>query len=799
MALLPLRDVVVFPGMATPLFVGREKSVRALDRAFESSRLLMLATQRDARVNDPGEGDVAEVGCVSEIMQVLRLPDGTVKALVEGVARARIVQFDPSAGDFLRARVAPFGDADAADPVKAAGLARAAGELFAKYARLGPAGLSREMVHAVSGAAGPAVFADAAAAALTMAAADKQKILEMPGLEARLEFLAAKLQEAIEVIGIERRVRGRVKKQIEKSQRDYYLTEQMKAIQKELGRAEGDKTEHEELAGRIKAAGMPREVEAKANKELARLEQMPPLSAEGTVARTYLDWLIEVPWQKRTRDKLDIGEAARILDEDHFGLDKVKERILEYLAVRKLVKTSKGPILCFAGPPGVGKTSLGRSIARAMGRQFVRFSLGGVRDEAEIRGHRRTYIGALPGRIIQSMKRAGTKNPVIMLDEIDKVSSDYRGDPSAALLEALDPEQNTAFNDHYLEVDYDLSEAMFITTANMLHTIPRALVDRMEVIEIPGYNDEEKEQIARRFLLPRQLAANGLTARDAQLPGDQLRRVIRNYTRESGVRSLERALGAICRKLARGVAGEMGSGKKRARRRTVVVDGPKLAELLGEIKFRDEAAEQRDAVGVATGLGWTETGGSILKIETIILEGKTSFILTGKLGEVMKESAQAALSYIRARARDFGLAPGFYRKLDIHTHIPEGAIPKDGPSAGITLATSIVSALLNIPVRADVAMTGEITLRGHALAVGGLNEKLLAAQRAGIKTVLIPRDNERDLSEVAHSVRARLTITPVENMDEVLRLALARSPWKRRGRAAGQAAGVAGGAGAALS
>jgi len=777
--LLPLRDIVVFPGMTVPLFVGRPRSVKALNYVFERDRRIMLAAQKDPSVNEPEPSGIYQTGCITEVLQILRLPDGTIKALVEGVERARIDEYLDS-DEFFTVSVTSAASVGEID-TNVMALARTAQSLFEKYIKLNP-NLSLDSVSAISGLENPGAYADAMAANVLSGTVEKQKLLETVDLKSRLEILINKVQEELEVLQIEKQVRGRVKKQMEKSQRDYYLTEQMKAIQKELGRSDGEKTEFEELAEKIRTAGMPKEVEKKALKELGRLEQMPPMSAEGTVVRGYLDWLLDVPWKKRTRDKLDIPEASRILDEDHYGLEKIKERILEHLSVKKLVKKMKGPILCFVGPPGVGKTSLGRSIARATGRKFVRFSLGGIRDEAEIRGHRRTYIGAMPGRIIQAMKRAGVKNPVIMLDEIDKVSSDFRGDPSSALLEALDPEQNTSFNDHYLEVDYDLSETMFITTANVLHTIPRPLQDRMEIITIPGYTDEEKEQIARRFLFPKQVKEHGLPDKSLILRDAALARIIRNYTRESGVRNLDRRLAGVCRKIARKVAEKSGTGKRSKTSRTprTTVDEAALVELLGEIEYRDDTAERKNEVGVSAGLAWTETGGALLKVETIILEGKNKFILTGKLGDVMKESAQAALSYIRSRARDFGLVHGFHNKIDIHIHIPEGAIPKDGPSAGITLATSMVSALLHIPVRRNIAMTGEITLRGNVLPVGGLKEKLLAAHRAGMDVALIPKENERDLSEIPDKIKKEIKVVPVGHMDEVLKLALTKTPYKKR-------------------
>lgn len=775
--LLPLRDIVIFPGMMAPLFVGRQKSITALDSVFEADKHILLTAQKDASINEPMLDDIYDIGCVAEVTQIFRMPDGAVKVLVEGKSRARIID-NVENDDMLMVSAELIEDSAVKDPDVEA-LTRTALSLFERYAKLNQQA-PREAIGTLESVDNPGVFADVIAASLIIKTEEKQKLLETLDVKERLERLVEKIQGEIEILQIERRVRNRVRKQMEKSQRDYYLTEQMRAIQKELSKGDAEKGEFEELREKIIMAGMPEDVQEKALKELAKLEQMPPMSAEGTVSRNYIDWLIDVPWKKKTRDKLNIKEAAKILEDDHYGLEEVKERILEHLSVRKLVKKQKGPVLCFVGPPGVGKTSLGRSIARAMGRKFVRFSLGGVRDEAEIRGHRRTYIGSLPGRVIQSMKKAGTKNPVIMLDEIDKLSADFRGDPSAALLEALDPEQNFSFNDHYLEVDYDLSEVMFITTANVLGAIPRPLRDRMEVITISGYTDHEKEMIARKFLVPKVEKAHGLKEGDVDIPDEALGKIIRNYTRESGVRNLERELAKLCRKIAREIAEKPPSKRKTEKKRKIKVDDAKLVEYLGEIKHRDDLAEKKDEVGVATGLAWTELGGALLKIETTILDGKGKFILTGKLGDVMKESAQAALSYIRSRRTDFGLSKGFYDKMDIHIHIPEGGIPKDGPSAGVTLATSMASAMLRIPARKEVAMTGEITLRGHVLPVGGLKEKLLAAVRAGARTALIPKDNKTDLVKVADNIKDSLEIILVENMDEVLSVALSRQPVKKK-------------------
>ncbi len=779
--LLPLRDIVIFPGMMVPLFVGRPKSKNALEAISGSSSLIMLSAQKDPSVNDPEGDDIYRIGCVAEVAQTLKLPDGATKVLVEGKYRAKIDSFVEN-NEYLSVNYSPVKAIPSTGPGHEA-LFRTARSFFEQYAKLNQ-NLPSEMATSLLAEDSPEVFTDMVAANLGVKVDEKQQLLEAENTKTRLELLVERLQGEIEILQIEKRVRSRVKKQMEKSQRDYYLTEQMKAIQKELGRVgDGEKTEFEEFREKIEAARMPSDVKKRALKELTKLEQMPPMSAEGTVSRNYIDWLVEAPWSKKSKDKLDIKGAAKILEEDHYGLDKVKDRILEYLSVRKLVNRMKGPVICFVGPPGVGKTSLGRSIARAMGRKFVRFSLGGVRDEAEIRGHRRTYVGALPGRIVQSMKKAGTKNPVIMLDEIDKVASDFRGDPAAALLEALDPEQNVAFNDHYLEVDYDLSEVMFITTANVLHTIPRALRDRMEVITISGYTDDEKEKIARRFLLPKQETEHGLPKNVLKVSDEALLKIIRNYTRESGVRNLERELASVARKVARKIAESKPAGKtkKPAKRKAVNIGEESLADYLGEIKYRDDLAEKVNESGITTGLAWTEVGGAILKIETTVLDGKGKYILTGKLGDVMKESAQAALSYIRSRSKEFGLKKNFHSNVDIHIHIPEGAIPKDGPSAGITIATSMVSALLKKPVRHDVAMTGEITLRGHVLPIGGLKEKLLASVRAGIDTVLIPKDNEKDLKEIPDKILNSLKIVPVDSMDEVLKLALAAEKPKRTG------------------
>lgn len=762
--LLPLRDIVVFPYMVIPLFVGRERSVRAIEEAMAKDKAIILSTQKKAKTNDPTMDDIYRVGTIAEILQILKLADGTIKVLVEGLFRSEIMAYKDNPNHF-EAQFQSIEQEDVVDQETEA-LMRSLHGLFGQYVKLNPR-IPPETVNTVGNIMEPGRYADTISAHLFLKTTDKQNLLELVNSSTRTKELHRMIQSEIEILKIEKRVRGRVKKQMEKSQREYYLTEQMKAIQKELGKADEMKSEVGELEEKIRKAKMPAEVQDKALKELKKLELMPPMSAEGTVVRNYIEWLVDVPWSKRSRDKLDIIEVEKILHEDHYGLEKIKERILEYLSVRKLVKKMKGPILCFVGPPGVGKTSLGKSIARSLGRKFVRMSLGGVRDEAEIRGHRRTYIGALPGRIIQSMKRVGTKNPVMMLDEVDKMSMDFRGDPSAALLEVLDPEQNHMFNDHYLEVDFDLSEVLFITTANVLYTIPQALQDRMEVIRIPGYTEFEKQKIAEKFLIPKTLKEHGLGEKIVKFQNSALHGIIRNYTRESGVRNLERELAAICRKVARKV---LEKGKKSV----ITVGSRALIGYLGREKFRYGIREKKNEIGHCTGLAWTEFGGEILSTEVTVLEGRGKLILTGKLGDVMQESAQAAMSYIRSRTDRFGLKKNFYQKVDIHVHLPEGAIPKDGPSAGITMATAIISALTRIAVRNDIAMTGEITLRGKVLPIGGLKEKIIAAHRGGIKTVLIPKENDRDLYDIPKNVLRGLKIEQVENMDQVIHLALTK-------------------------
>jgi len=760
--LLPLRDIVVFPGMVVPLFVGRDKSVAALEAALSFDRLIFLSSQIDPSTNEPEEDEIHRVGTISHVIQMLKLPDGTVKVLVEGRLRAKIVHYLPN-DRFFQVSVeesipVPFTGPSAEAMIRNV---RTSFENFSKLSKKIP----QDLVTQVSGIDDTARLADTLAAQLPVKISEKQAVLELETDAERLEKLLLLMESEVEVLEIERRIRGRVKKQMEKSQREFYLNEQMRAIQKELGQGEEGRTELDELEEKIRKRGMGKEALQKAQKEIKKLRMMSPMSAEATVSRNYIDWLVSIPWQERTEDKLDISEAERVLDEDHYGLEKVKERILEYLAVRKLVSKLKGPILCFVGPPGVGKTSLARSIARAMGRKFVRMSLGGVRDEAEIRGHRRTYIGAMPGKIMQQVKKAGTVNPVFLLDEVDKMSADFRGDPSSALLEVLDPEQNSTFNDHYLDVDYDLSDVFFVTTANMLHGIPGPLQDRMEIIRLLGYTEVEKLHIARGYLIPKKVEEHGLSKEKVTFSDMAILQIIRYYTREAGVRSLEREIASVCRKIARQVV------KPPAKDRIMVT--PKaVRRYLGVTRYRYGEAEEKQSIGVATGLAWTEVGGELLMIEVAIMPGKGNVKVTGKLGEVMQESASAALSYIRTRAELMGIEKDFYQKNDIHIHVPEGATPKDGPSAGITMATALASALLRMPARNDLAMTGEITLRGRVLPIGGVKEKLLAAHRGGIKTVILPQENEKDLAEVPAKIKNSLEIHFVRHMDEVMALAI---------------------------
>jgi ATP-dependent Lon protease len=757
--MMPIRDVVIFPHMMTPFVVGREASVRALEAALAGDKKIFLATQHDASVDDPKANDIFQVGTIVNIVQSLKLPDGNIKVLVEGVERGKVLQITDTDG-YMQATVRVARFAAEPSPVLEAAMQRVT-SLFEQYVKLCQS-LNYETMIAAVRMEDPAKLADTIAANLQLSIEDKQELLEIFEPGDRLNRIADVLDIEIEKLNMDRSIQTRVKKQMERAQKEYYLNEKIKAIQKELGR--GEKSEWDELKKKIEAAGMPKDVHDKATQELKKLEAMPPMSAESTVSRNYLDWLLAVPWKKRSKEIRNISRAEKTLNEDHYGLEKIKERILEFLAVRQLVKNPKGSILCFVGPPGVGKTSLGMSIAKATGRKFVRMSLGGVRDEAEIRGHRRTYIGALPGQIIQMMKKAGTKNPVFMLDEVDKMAMDFRGDPSAALLEVLDPEQNFMFVDHYLDVEYDLSQVFFIATANVTHSIPAPLLDRMEMLRLHGYTELEKMEIAKQFLLKKQLEQTGVTAKNLHFQDDAMTSIIRGYTRESGVRNLEREIGNVCRKVARKVV--------KTSEFSVDVNAENISEFLGVMKYRDTAAHEKSEVGLVTGLAWTEVGGSILSTEVTVVDGKGKLLLTGKLGDVMQESAQAALSYIRSRASRLGLTRDFYRNLDIHVHVPEGAIPKDGPSAGITIATAISSALSGIAVRRDLAMTGEITLRGKVLAIGGLKEKLLAAHRAGIFEVLLPKENEKDLADLPENLRSSMKLHFVDNMDQVLALAL---------------------------
>ncbi len=764
--MMPIRDVVIFPFMMTPFVVGRESSVRALEEAMAGDKKIFLATQHDAQVDEPKPDEIYSVGTIVNIVQSLKLPDGNIKVLVEGVERAKVVSVSDEEG-FFRATVRSFHFKVEPGPQLEALVSRVT-SLFEQYVKLSQ-NLNYETMIAAVRVDEPSKLADTVGANLQLTIEEKQELLEIFDPVDRLTRVAEVLDIEIEKLNVDRTIQGRVKRQMERAQKEYYLNDKIKAIQKELGR--GEKSEFDDLKRKIDTAGMTKEAHEKAIQELKRLEAMPPMSAESTVSRNYLDWLLAVPWKKRTKEIRDLKFAQQVLESDHYGLEKIKERILEFLAVRRLVKNPKGSILCFVGPPGVGKTSLGMSIAKATGRKFVRMSLGGVRDEAEIRGHRRTYIGALPGQIIQMMKKAATKNPVFMLDEVDKMSMDFRGDPSSALLEVLDPEQNWMFVDHYLDVEYDLSQVFFIATANVLHTVPPALQDRMEVIRLSGYTELEKLEIAKRFLVRKQMNETGVGQENVEFPDEGILAAIQGYTREAGVRNLEREIGNVCRKIARKVVTAQ-TGKEKGKAGRAVITGEKLAELLGPVKFRDLQTEKKSEVGAAVGLAWTEVGGQILTTEAILMEGKGKLTVTGKLGDVMQESAQAAMSYIRSRAVQLGLPKDFYRNVDIHLHIPEGAIPKDGPSAGITMATTICSALTKVPVRGDVAMTGEITLRGKVLPIGGLKEKLLAAHRHGIFEAILPADNSKDLPEIPENIRNDMKMHFVESMDDVLRIAL---------------------------
>ncbi|MGI4946228.1 MAG: endopeptidase La [Janthinobacterium lividum] len=764
MAVLPLRDIVVFPHMIVPLFVGREKSVRALEAVMKDDKQILLVAQKNASHEDPGSDDIYSVGTVSTILQLLKLPDGTVKVLVEGGSRARITGFTDTDSYFEATTEALPDEESGASELEALG--RTVVGQFEQYIKLNKK-IAPEVLVSLNQIEEPSKLADTISAHLNLKIAEKQELLEAAKVGDRLERVFAHMESEIGVLQVEKRIRNRVKRQMEKTQREYYLNEQLKAIQKELGEGEDGKDETAELEERIKKTKFTKEAREKAMSELKKLRTMSPMSAESTVVRNYLDWMLSIPWKKRSKVSNDVLEAERILDADHYGLDKVKERILEYLAVQSRSPKIKGPILCLVGPPGVGKTSLGKSIAKATQRNFVRMSLGGVRDEAEVRGHRRTYIGSMPGKVIQGMKKAKTSNPLFLLDEIDKLGSDWRGDPSSALLEVLDPEQNSTFADHYLEVDYDLSDVMFVTTANSLK-MPQPLLDRMEIIRIAGYTEDEKVEIAKRHLVTKQAEANGLKPEEWSLHDDALRDLVRYYTREAGVRSLEREIANVARKVVKEIV------TKKAKK--VAINRKNLEKYAGVRRFRYGETEAEDMVGVVTGLAWTEVGGEILTIESVMVPGKGNIKHTGKLGDVMQESVSAALSYVRSRATSFGIKPTLFEKRDIHVHVPEGATPKDGPSAGVAMATSIISVMTGIPVRRDVAMTGEITLRGRILPIGGLKEKLLAALRAGITTVFIPKDNEKDLVEIADNVKKSLKVIAVSHVDEVISQALARKP-----------------------
>ena len=760
---LPLRDIVVFPGMVVPLFVGREKSINALNSVMDKYKKIILAAQKSHDVDDPKDNEIYQVGCLGEILQLLKLPDGTVKILVEGKERVKINQYHNEEKNFLLASCSTLADDVGKEDLSL--LSKAVLNKFDKLVKVSKK-VSEEGLETIKDTKEPSKVADAVANQLQISLVEKQKILENLSVQNRLESLLTFIESEIEVLSVEKKIRGRVKNQMEKTQREYYLNEQLKAIQKELGETEDGKDEIQNLEEAIKKAKMTKEAEEKSLAELKKLKSMSPMSAESTVVRNYLDWMVSLPWGKTSKVNTDINNAKKILDEDHYGLEKVKDRILEFLAVQSRINKIKGPILCLVGAPGVGKTSLGKSIAKATGREFVRMSLGGIRDEAEIRGHRRTYIGSLPGKIIQMMKKSGKNNPLILLDEIDKIGNDYRGDPSSALLEALDPEQNTTFNDHYLEVDYDLSNVMFVTTANTLN-IPGPLLDRMEVIRISGYTEDEKMEIAKKYLLPKQIKENGLKIGEWTVSDEALKDIIRYYTRESGVRSLEREISKLARKGVKDIVTKT--------KDIIKIDEKNLNDYLGIKKFKYGEIENKDGTGIVTGLAWTEVGGELLTIESVIMPGKGKMEITGKLGEVMQESVKAAKSFVRSRCLEYGIIPPVFEKKDIHIHVPEGATPKDGPSAGIAMVTSIVSSLTGIPVKRDVAMTGEVTLRGRVLPIGGLKEKLLAALRGGIKTVLIPDENEKDLAEIPKNVIEGLKIIPVKTVDEVLKVALTKA------------------------
>ena len=760
--LLPLRDVVVFPHMIVPLFVGREKSIAALESAMKDEKSIFMVAQKNAKKDDPSQEDIYLVGTIGIIIQLLRLPDGTVKVLVEGKMRGAIKEYLKN-DDYFLIEVSEIKDVDDQNDVKKQALMRSIKESFELYLKLSKK-VHVEMMGTIAAIEDGSKLADVVVTHLNVKLVDKQKIMEIFNVGERLESTYSMMLSEIEILQVEEKIKRRVKKQMEKTQKDYYLNEQMRAIQKEMGEKDDFCNEIAEIEKRLKQKKLSEEATKKVQQEIKKLQMMAPMSAEATVVRNYIDWLIDMPWADKTENKFTLRESENILEEDHYGLKKVKERIIEYLAVQLLAKKNKGPILCLVGPPGVGKTSIAKSVARATNRKFVRISLGGVRDEAEIRGHRRTYIGAMPGKIIQSLKKAGSNNPVFCLDEVDKLSSDFRGDPSSALLEVLDPEQNIAFNDNYLDVDYDLSDIMFITTANVLQTIPPPLQDRMEVIRIAGYTELEKLQIAKKFLIAKQMEANGLLPENIEFSRGALLRIIRQYTREAGVRNLEREIASFCRKVAKEIVNN-GNQKK------LIISSKSIPKYLGVPKYRHGEIEGKSEIGLTIGLAWTEVGGELLVIEASIMEGTGKMVMTGKLGDVMQESVQAALTYIRARAEQFGLSKNFYNKIDIHVHVPEGAIPKDGPSAGIAMATSIASALMKKKVRSDMAMTGEITLRGRVLPIGGLKEKILAAHRGNIKMVIIPKDNEKDLAEVPQNVQNALKIVFVDHIDEVLKIA----------------------------
>ena len=761
LALLPLRDIIIFPNMVIPLFVGREKSIKALNEVMKSDKKIILVTQINSEVDDPSSKDIYSYGCESSVLQLLKLPDGTVKVLVEGLNRVKISDFDQK-NEFLKCSAEVVKNEESAEDLLP--LALTAIKKLEKLSGINKK-IPFESINNLKSLKDSSQIADNIASHLNISISDKQKIFEMLGVKKKINKIIEYLDNEISIVGVEKRIRGRVKNQMEKTQREYYLNEQLKAIQKELGEIEEGKDEISNLHKSISKAKMPKEITNKCLSELKKLKSMSPMSAEATVVRNYLDWMVELPWNKKDKVVDDLNKAKEILDQDHYGLEKVKERIVEYLAVQKRIEKIKGPILCLVGPPGVGKTSLGKSIARATGRKFVRMSLGGMRDEAEIRGHRRTYIGSLPGKIIQQMKKAGAKNPLFLLDEIDKVGADYRGDPSSALLEALDPEQNSSFNDHYLEVDYDLSDVMFVTTANTLNILP-PLLDRLEVIRIPGYTEDEKINIANKYLLPKQIENNGIKEGEMKFEKGTIKNIIRDYTKESGVRNLEREISKISRKTVTKIISQD--------KKNVVVDEENLASFLGVKKFKFGELEDKDEIGIVTGLAWTEYGGEILKIETVHMPGKGKMQITGKLGDVMQESVKAAKSFVRSKSLEYGIIPPVFEKNDFHIHVPEGATPKDGPSAGIAMVTSIVSSITGIPVKREIAMTGEVTITGKILPIGGLKEKLLAAHRAGIKRVLIPEDNKKDLAEIPDKIKSDIEIITVSHVDNVLQMSLTK-------------------------